>query len=579
MNPRLISLTAGLALGVAASVASPSFAQAPAADAAANGTAAPLDVRLALGQRSLDRERVRAALERELGKPVALSDADSAPLVLSVGADGRLTARYSRPAEPELVRQVDLPADDERAVEVIALLAGNLTRDEASELIDALNAEAPPPEAPPAPPAPLPPPPPPARTYETSPSVNLSLFHPLTVVSNSEEHEFALELGLAYGNVGAISGFGAEFGVLHIGGPLNGVGLGMFWTKVGGPIDGVSASLGVAQGNGGVAGAQLAGLVALQKGKVDGAQLAVGVAIAQDVVGMQGSAGLSVAKSLQGFQGSAGVSIVRGDAEGVVGAGGVSVADGDVDGLIGASGAAVARNVQGAILAGGFTVARDVEGVQGSAGVNVAHDAEGVLLTGAANVAHDVDGAMLTAGVNVAHDLEGVSIAPVNIATGRVDGLQLGIVNVASEVHGAAIGIISIAGNGHVQPSFWTSSELPLHTSVKFVAGYAYSELGIGLDRENVDGDRWVMASEGGVGAHVPFTDWLALEPGVHFSEVFRTSDFQGSLEDNLHYRLRATFRLGWLLEVFAGGGARHGLGGRTKGEVVPEVLAGVSLF
>jgi hypothetical protein len=33
------------------------------------------------------------------------------------------------------------------------------------------------------------------------------------------------------------------------------------------------------------------------------------------------------------------------------------------------------------------------------------------------------------------------------------------------------------------------------------------------------------------------------------------------------------------LVEVFAGGGARHGLGGREQGNVAPEVLAGVSLF
>jgi hypothetical protein len=560
MSRRLISLTAYLALSAASGLAPRSLAQAPAEAAAA----APLEVRLALGARRLDSERVRRAIERELARPVALSAVDSAPLVLSVGPDGRLGARYTRPVEPVLVRQVDLPADDERAVEVIALLAGNLTRDEASELIESLNAEAAP--APPpvvAAPPPAAPPPPARRRYEASPSLNLSLFHPLTLVSHSEEHEFALELGLAYGRVGAISGFGAEFGVLHVDGPLSGVGMSTFWTKVGGPARGVTASLVFNQSRGGIAGAQLGGLVALESGSVQGAQLAIAVAIAQDVVGVQGSGALSLSKSLQGLQGSSGVSIVRGRAEGVVGAGAVSLAGGDVDGLIGAAGAAIARDVRGAILAGGFTVARDVQGVQGSAAVNVAHDVEGVLLTG---------------GVNVAHDVNGVSAAPINVATGRVDGLQLGVVNVASEVHGAAIGIISIAGNGHVQPSVWTSSELPLHTSVKFVAGYAYSELGLGFDRQNLGGDRWVMASEGGLGAHLPLTSWLALEPGVHFSELFRTG-FDGSLEDNLHYRLRGTLRLSSLVEVFAGAGARHGIGGRTKGDVAPEVLAGVSLF
>jgi hypothetical protein len=115
---------------------------------------------------------------------------------------------------------------------------------------------------------------------------------------------------------------------------------------------------------------------------------------------------------------------------------------------------------------------------------------------------------------------------------------------------------------------------------VKFVAGYAYSELGVGVDRETADQDRWLLSTEGGAGAHVPLIGGLALEPGVHFSNLFDTGDFKGGpIEDNIHYRLRATLRLSWLLEVFAGGGARHGLGGRTKNDVAPEVLAGVSLF
>jgi hypothetical protein len=126
----------------------------------------------------------------------------------------------------------------------------------------------------------------------------------------------------------------------------------------------------------------------------------------------------------------------------------------------------------------------------------------------------------------------------------------------------------------------WTSSELPLHTSVKFLAGYAYSELGVGVGRETSGADRWSFATEGGAGAHVPIIGGLALEPGVHFSQVFDTDDFKGGpIEDNIHYRLRGTLRLSALLEVFAGGGARHGLGGRTKNDVAPEVLAGVSLF
>jgi hypothetical protein len=401
--------------------------------------------------------------------------------------------------------------------------------------------------------------------YESSPSVNLSLFHPLQTTERSEDHEFALELGLAYSKVGAIDGFGVNLGVLHVDGPLSGVVMSSFWTKAGGPIEGLAASLLLTQGNDRLDGVSLSGFVGVQKGAVDGAQLAVLAAVAGDVVGVQGSGGLALSRDLRGFQGAAAVSIVRGDAEGVVGAGGASIATGNVEGLIGAAGAAIARDVDGALLAGGFTLARDVAGVQGSAGVNVARDVEGVQMTG---------------GVNVAHDVGGLQLAPINVAHGRVDGLQLGVINVAAEVHGAALGIISIAGNGHVQPSLWASSELPAHFSVKFLAGHAYSELGVGVDRETSGQDRWLFATEGGAGAHIPLTSALALEPGLHFSNVFDTDAFKsGPIEDNFHYRLRGTLRLSSLFEVFAGGGARHGVRGRNKNDVAPEVLAGVSLF
>lgn len=558
----------------------------------------PLSVRLELGPRgALGEERVKGALERELGRPVELVERDDAALELSIDEGGHLTARYERDAAAPLVREVELPADDARALEVLVLLSGNLSRDEASELIASLSEPEPAASPEPAPSAEATAAPAPVveREWIDAP-FNLSLFFPVDLLHRSEERRVAFELGLAYSRVGALSGFGANFGALHIDGPLEGMASGLLWTKVGGKTSGLSASIGVTQGGGGVDGVAMGGLLAADAGPVVGAQLSIGAAIAGNVEGVQAGGGLAMADDVVGSMTSIGASIVHGRAVGFVGSGGASLALGGTDGLIAAIGASVTRDVRGALLAGGAGVARDVQGVTFGGGANVARDvngwalagganvvrdAEGLLFAGGMNVAHDFQGWMLAGAGNVAHDVDGWMLGTANVAYGKVNGLMLGAVNIADELDGAAIGAINIVGNGRVQPTFWSSTALPAHVAVKFLAGYTYSELGVGYDRES--GDRDVLATEGGIGAHIPVhlpaLGQLALEPGVHFSELLDDASFKRSLESNAHYRLRVTYRVASWLELFAGGGARHGLGGRAKGDAKPEAFGGVSFL
>ena len=148
--------------------------------------------------------------------------------------------------------------------------------------------------------------------------------------------------------------------------------------------------------------------------------------------------------------------------------------------------------------------------------------------------------------MNISRRLRGLSIGIINVAD-SVEGVQLGVVNVTREVKGASLGVVSVAGNGRIQPTFWTSNLMPAHVGVRFIAGYAYSELGAALN----PGDD-THAVEVGGGLHLPLTARLYLEPGVHYSEVQSTQDDDADEHGDLHYRLRAGLRFFDLFDVFA---------------------------
>jgi hypothetical protein len=132
-----------------------SIAGAPAPYARADGAGAPPPIVFVveLLPWSLDAEELRAAVARELGARVTLADRapGASTLTLGAGPEGHVVLSY-RAADGRLTeRAVELPAGREAAVKIVALLAGNLVRDEAAELTALLrkkNAGPPPPAAP-----------------------------------------------------------------------------------------------------------------------------------------------------------------------------------------------------------------------------------------------------------------------------------------------------------------------------------------------------------------------------------------------------------------------------------------------
>jgi hypothetical protein len=537
----------------------------PAAVAAKPPAAAePLKVWVDARNTELDQQRLRQFLARELKRDVVIvSDAGGAAVQIRVHNRARAQVEYTTGTGERLTREVELPPDRDRSLEVLSWLTVNLVRDEASELLDELRARRKEEAA--------------ARAAEEQAaadkaaadraaadraaadraaadkaaadkaaadkaaaeqakrkidlkvetpnagllkdakrSFDLALATPVSLIRDSHKRELWVQLALAYGESGGIRGVAVSPVGLRIRQDVLGHTVGAAFVLVGGNVKGTVLSAGYSQVDGNLQGVQVGAGVAIQRGKLArGVIVAAGAAVAGDMTGVLVGAGIASARSLNGVAASAGITVIRGPAEGI---------------LVGAG----------------------------------------------ATFASDFKGTAVSAGVNVARDLRGIVVAPLNVQR-RVSGLQLGIVNVAREVDGAAIGIISIAKNGRLQPVLWGDSDGAMHVALKSIAGYAFTQLGGGLDLRSKE-----LSYDGGVGAHLRLTETIFLEPGVHYSgrqTVESTETGGGPSQHHLHYMAGAGLRLGNKLDLLAAGGVRHTVEGSEVGAVTPEARLGLAFF
>lgn len=528
----------------AAASASASRGTAPAASASA-----PLALSLSLADSKLDPEAIRRAVELELKRPVVLVSDATAPepgtpkLQVVVNRDHTLSVAYHAENGLTRSRSIELPRDARRSPELIALLSGNLSRDEAAELLAALAPRSSPPEtataAPPnAPetaataPAPAsapvaakakesaqPPPPKPAPRAPSTllrapyPLFDLTLAHPLGTVKNSERYVLNGEFGLAYSDVGALEGVGFDVFVLRTEQTVRGVSYATFYNDTRGLATGVTGSALVNHG-GGVEGATFAGLVNVQAGNVRWFSFA---------------------------------------------------------GLVNTY-----RDSSGCMASGIGNFGRDLAGCTVTGVVNWAERGSGVQVAGIVNRVRSLDGVQFAGVTNIADQISGAQIGLVNVG-GQVRGVQLGLVNVAKRVDGAAIGLVSIAGNGRVQPVLWASSFMPVNLAAKFTVGLLYTQLGGGYAPAS-----HTYSYELGGGMHLPLGP-LFIEPGVHYSER-RDSErsFSSEHEENVHYRLALGLDL-HSVSPFAGGAVvqrfAHGSGALDSPEVTGEAFGGLAFF
>ena len=467
----------------------------------------------------LDERALRDAIVRELSLEATASDAPPLAVELRVISGGELTVTLVDDAGRDLSRSVAAPARAEEVPEVTALLVGNLARDEASGLLARLREpEASPEPTPPAVDEPAQEPPP-RLPLE---SVNLSLFHPLTLRQHADERRFAFELGLFYSRIGALSGLGIEAaGVATVLGDAAGIMIGGIGYTHGGRGDGVLLGGVFGYGAGDLAGASIAGAVAIEQGSVSGGQLA----------------------------------------------GALNIAGGAVEGGQLAGAVNLAGSVRGAQMSGAFNMAeRELEGAQIAGGMNLAERVAGVQISV----------------LNIGGDVDGVQLGLVNIAR-DVEGLQLGLVNVAREVDGVSLGLVPYSQRGRTQIVSWYNSSMPFNVGVRFHTGALYVMPTFGYDPRgneeiaaNVDGNYAPGLSLGyRLGIERAFVDIDA-----NYSNPSSGSDYQEN-DIDLRYRLLGGYQLTSAFGVFLGGGVRHHFNTQGQGEtsVKPELSIGIQVL
>ena len=484
--------------GAAPAPAEPAAAPAP---PAADAAPAPrvLVVRVEPGASGLEPAAVRAAIARELGVEVVEAPVDGALGVLTVrfdAADGLEMAFEKRDTGRSVERSLRVPPDPARRLEAVALLAGNLARDEAGDLVAALYAaeearrvaaerdaaakaaaeqaaaeRARQARAAAAAPVVLG-----AEEPATAPAsggrveritgeveraidaalaadlpeleldpVQAGVAPGIAIYPEATGRRFHAVFTLFYGRQGGVDGMAAAaIAQTTLGVTRGATGAGI-WQGTG-PVVG-AAGAGIGQlGRGPLRGVEAAGILNLRSGVVEGAEVAGILNRSTGLVGAEVAAAVNLADGdLVGMQVAGLVNVVEGELVGAQAAGLVNVAREPATGVMAAGLVNLARAPAAAPPEGGAAAPR-VQAWRFAGLANVGTTAlDGALIAGLGNVAGELDGAAIAGLGSRVGDLDGAEIGGVASVARDLEGLQLATVNVARDVDGAQIGVVNVA--------------------------------------------------------------------------------------------------------------------------------------
>ncbi len=332
--------------------------------------AAPLDITI---QGSIDPALLATSIATELRRPVTpRADGCHAPC-LAIAVDGQTaTLTFTESDGATRQRTLALPADASAWPTVVTLLAGNLVRDEADELL-VDTPDAPAPVAVPVP-APAPAPvttamPAVAGTPAAVPVVVPSARQPVRWTSGLATERFS---PFALSLVPGASTDLLDLQRSHV------ISIGV-----------------VAESSGHVRGVALSGAVDIADA-IDGAQIAGALDVAGDVAGAQIAGAATIARAVRGTQ--------------IAGA------------------LAIADDSRGTQIAGALAIADDSRGTQVAGGVNIARGAAGTQIAGGVNVAGTIHGVQI-APINLARHNAGLQIGVINVG-GGADAEAFGLINI-----------------------------------------------------------------------------------------------------------------------------------------------------
>ncbi|WP_437594833.1 LA_2272 family surface repeat-containing protein [Sorangium sp. So ce1000] len=491
---------------------------------------------------TLDPDAVSAAVGRELGGGVTLAPAAVAgrpTLVLRGEPDGRVTLTYRAPDGRRIERTIDVPEDPDRAAEAIALLAGNLVRDEAAELAAALGKR--PPAAPPAA-QPAPAPSPPAAVGPTPSS------HAARPAKAARSAPALLEPPAC-----ALPGartvlFGAD--VVPLVGSSTYTG-----TNV---VRRYSLSL-VAGYTAGTTGVELSAGASIFSSFLCGAQLSTAANLVFGPArGVQLTGGVNAAGSLRGAQIGA-INAVAGPVTGAQ-VGMLDVAAGPVAGAqVGAANVAVGPSVNLQIGVANVAVSDATDAQIGVANVAVS-DATDVQL-GLANVAVGGSTGTQISLTNVAASAStDVQIGLLNIATGKVGGVQIGLVNYAGESP-FSLGLLNFVRKGRLHLDVWGLESGIAMVGLKHGSDHIHNIYGIGL---RLVGDHPLLVSALGLGGRIPISERVYADLDVLGYALHETSTLAPAATV-AQARALLGFRLAPELAIFGGPSFNVSFGGTPE--------------
>jgi hypothetical protein len=424
------------------------------------------------------------ALASELGVEVAVVDGtcDVPCLAVTVerrGTRGRDTATvmFAPRSGPPRARAVALGNDPAEWPLVITLLAGNVVRDEAQDVLAGLPARGlprPPDAAVPVPDVPEPPAPTP-RPDEPTPTPDDSTPTPDDATPTPDEPTPTPQIEPPGGEPGPATAPPADDEPRDatrggVNGPALPVqrgrespllidpaptehstfalglvpGLSTDLTHIGRVEHFVSIDLLVGV-SGGSSGLSLSGIADIERGLAAGVQVGGVAAVARRVAGTQVAGVAAVSGDVDGVQ-VAGIAAIARQVDGVQAAGVAALARGRA-GTQAAGIAATAGGDARVQLAGVASVARGRAGLQAAGIAAVAGQDASVQASGVASVARGTASIQLAGVVNVARRVSGVQIAPINVAR-QVDGVQVGVINIGGSADGFSFGLINIVPGG-----------------------------------------------------------------------------------------------------------------------------------
>lgn len=578
-------------------------------------------MRITLTNSELREPEILQALANEFRAPVVHGDGTGGLLIIVEGQ--KLDASYRDTEGKVIQRKLDLPRDKSAQLDTIALLSGNLARDEAGQLLAELRAEQD--EAATLPEADLPEPPPlpgdaaepedapaPESTETAAPTeenpkeasvpgeaaseepglkenrpelpiaeLSAMAWPGASYPGNLDEKTNYVHVGAVYSELGSVRGVAANLLTLRNRGrgrdyAGEGAQMAVVWVGTDGYFRGFHGAAIAATGQGGIEGVQAAGVFTYQKNETQGAQLAGTASVSMsNIEGGQG-AGVFAGTwgNVVGLQGAGAVSVVTGDLEGAQLSGGVSIIGGALDGFQLAM-VNFAGEVDGFQLALANASQKKMDGFQLSL-ANYAGDVNGTQI-GLLNIGGNVDGAQIGL-VNVAKDVDGVAFAPVNVIPGiRNQIVAYGSWTPAPNVAGAAAGPL-------------------VHAGIKFMPEPFYTQLtfGIGPEAEECPGDL-PPGDAGCTGNGVLYAPAFAVGGrGMLAAGLFTEIDVQYQYESafnsslaNRHAvlgRAALGYDFGEKFGVFGGGGPRMDIPADSEGKYgavtwSPHVFAGIQVF